>query len=168
MTTRSVTRVLLTLTTLVLMGAAVACGGGDSRIDGSSDAPTEDSLRETAEIYGQSLLDREYARMYSYFHEDYKEKCPEDDWLALAFWLVAFVPEITEAEFQLDDVRIDEDGRGYLSGDYYLDGRPLGFDEEDSESEYWTFEDGKWWVHSDEEDPCNTDIEVEVETASPG
>lgn len=134
----------------LLFGVIAACGGGGDRSEGS-----EGSLREAATTYFNAVMDGEPSRAYSFFHESYREKCPSDDFAGLLILGLSFYPELKDAELRINSVTVDGD-RGSVDGDYFLDDRPLGFNQEDDETDnYWLFDDGKWWVATDDPAPCD-------------
>lgn len=131
---------LLIAATLAL-SFLVACGDDDTGT--RSGQPTEDSLRAAAQRYGDAFAEGEAVRAYSYLHEDYQAKCPQEDYISLIILGRAFFTELEDADYRISEVTVDGT-RGDVRGDYYVDDRGLGFDENDEEYDsYWVFDEGK-------------------------
>jgi hypothetical protein len=141
----------------LLVAALAACGGDDD--DGGSAGPTEESLSETAQEFGEAFAgDNTGIGAYRFYHESFREKCPQDDFAGLMLLVRGFYPELADAEYRLESVTVDGD-RGQVVGDFYVDDRSLGWSEDEEEyEEYWIYEDGKWWAATDDPMPCETSV----------
>jgi hypothetical protein len=110
---------------ILVAGLAIACGGG-----GGDSEPTEESLRATLTDYAKAIHDMNATGMFRHVSKDYAEKCPFDDFGGRVLLGIAFLgDDFEDAEFRINSVTVDGD-RATASADFYLDDKPLGFDDE--------------------------------------
>ncbi len=147
----------------VLLLVAVACGDGGG--DGN-DELTEESLTANAEGFARAFLEGDAAEAYEYLHPGYKEECSLQDFRELLVFAQTFIEgfagddvKLDEGEYRIDDVSIDGN-EGLVQGQFLLDGEELSDD--GASEEQWLFENDQWFTTTEEEEPCDTDLDVDI------
>ncbi len=183
-------RYLLPALALVTLVFAACTGGSDSGGDNDSDsddetpavtrtkAPSsgggdldehEDELRETVAsaykaIFGEGAVDA-----YKYASAGFKEKCSLDDFIGIVAFVKIFLGDLDpeDIDVEVTDVRYEDD-KAFVEVTGTLKGEELsaGDDSEDF-SDFWVYEDGAWKWGTDDEDPCDTSINLGDDDATP-
>lgn len=153
-----------------------ACGGDKSSPDDGASTPGrtatarpsgdekdlrshEDELRETAAAWQKSLFAEGAVKTYSYFADDFKEKCPLDDFVGVVALVKVFLGDVKDDDIKIEITGIRyEDGKAFVDSTATLNGDEFSPDDNDEEyPEYWVRQDGEWKVTTDDPHPCDTD-----------
>jgi len=147
-----------------------ACGGGSGGIITKSESSGgEEALRQTVTTYVHAFLAGDSVKMYSYFHQGFQAKCEMGDLVAIMVLFQGLSGDLSDVEFRINGVDM-QGNRAEIDGDLYLDGRPLNYfggNEDDPYKKYWIFDDGKWWVTTDDPYPCEINGAAGRETPVP-
>jgi hypothetical protein len=146
---------------LILAGLAAvlaACGGDDGK-SGDADDPAarEQSLRQTAENAFAAFRDADDDDFYSYFSDDFHDRCDIKDFRRLMAIASVFISMIEGGEFEIVDVRFEGD-TAYLDVTFVPEGGDaLTGDGEGAFLDFWVLEGGEWKTDVEDEKPCDLD-----------
>ena len=133
---------------------ALACDSGGSDDAGSG---SEDDLRATYEEAVTAFIDADFDAFYGHFSDDFQERCDKQDFdRIMAIAMVFLGDALDEAEFDIEEVRIDDDGRGYVTASV-TGPEGLAGDSEGDLTDFWVYEDGAWKADTNDQEPCDID-----------
>ena len=118
-------------------------------------------LEETARILGDALVKREWAVMYALYPDEFRAKCPAEDFAGVMTFAVMFLDIPEDASFVIGEVRLDGD-YGWLEAHLEKDGEKIELDDGQGAAGRdpdFVWQDSKWvsFVSSDElakDNPC--------------
>ena len=127
--------------------------------------PTPDRtalLRELADEFGNAFAKKRWATLYQLNNEDFKERCPAEDFIELMLLFQVFGGMPDGLTFIIESVRIENDV-GYIEARFERDGVRWGEDSENEPDPFATWEDGQWvlvdWLDTGEqENPCTLEF----------
>ena len=118
----------------------------------------EAELRDAATAWQKSLFTAGAVKTYSYFADDFKDKCPLDDFAGLVALVKVFLGDVKDDDIEVEITGIRyEGGKAFVDSTGTINGDELSPDDDDEEyPEYWVRQDGDWKVTTDDPHPCDT------------
>jgi hypothetical protein len=149
-------------------GAASTAGPAGTRTKAPATADSgglqarEDELRETVVAAYKAILSEGAVDAYTYASADFKEKCSLEDFISVIAFVKVFLGDLAPEDIDVEVTSVRyEDGKAFVGVAGKLKGEELTPDGgSDDFSDYWVYEDGAWKWGTDEENPCDTSINI--------
>jgi hypothetical protein len=148
---------------LALVAVFVACSGdGDDGGSGSAE-DRERELRGTVSAAFEAFRQGEADEFYSYFSEDFRDRCAKDDFRAVMAIAKIFLSELDEDALQIGDITFESDDEAVVEATFEVTDGDLTIDasEDDDFLRRWVREEGGWKTDSSEDAPCDLEGSAE-------
>jgi uncharacterized protein DUF4352 len=147
-------RILVVVALALLLTSA--CRGDDEN-DAADPGTREQAVREAAEGAFAAFRDAKTDEFYSYFSDDFHDRCDIDDFRRVMAIAQVFITELEQGEFTIEEVTFEGDDRATVEATFESPEEDASVSVGDSGGflDFWVLEDGEWKTDTEDENPCD-------------